>query len=102
MKVSIGPGLLLALLAAAPAAAQNDCGSAREDYGSAIEEMSRVMHLYGRCIDQSGGRTDCALEFKQIEKAQKRIEEAVMQIGFRCRAERQGKFGDQDSEPPPH
>ena len=99
MKAIIGSALALALLAAVPAAAQNDCGRIRDDYAQTIEELSRTMQIFARCVGTSNGRTDCALEFKQLEKAQKRHEQAVLQIGFRCRPERQGKFGDQDSEP---
>jgi hypothetical protein len=94
MKRTTGAAAAVALLTAMPAAAQNDCPGARDDYGRAVERVSETLRLYGRCIAGSGGRNDCALEFKQLEKAQKAFDEAVMQIGFRCRPERQGKFGD--------
>ena len=87
-------GALALILAAAPAAAQNDCAGAQDDYSRAVETVSQTLRLYTRCISGSGGHNACALEFKQLEKAQKAFDEAVMQIGFRCRPERQGKFGD--------
>jgi hypothetical protein len=95
MRIWSGAWLTL-LLVAAPAAAQNDCGGAREDYNQAIEAVSEALRFYSRCISESGGRNSCALEFKRLEKAQRSFDEAVMQIGFRCRPERQGKFGEPD------
>jgi hypothetical protein len=94
MKVSKGALLVLMLAGAVPASAQNDCAGARDDYGRAIEAVSDTLRLYSRCISTSGGHNSCALEFKRLEKAQQAFDEAVTQIGFRCRVERQGKFGD--------
>jgi hypothetical protein len=96
MRISQGVLFALMLTAAVPASAQNDCSGARDDYSRAIEAVADALRLYSRCISESGGRNSCALEFKRLEKAQRSFDEAVMQIGFRCRAERQGKFGEPD------
>ena len=58
MKAFIGSALGLALLAAVPAAAQNDCGRIRDDYAQTIEELSRTMQIFARCVGTSNGRTD--------------------------------------------
>jgi hypothetical protein len=84
------------LMLAAPASAQNDCGSVQGDYNRAIDQISDRMELYAKCVNESQGHDDCSLQFKQLEKAHRRFDEAVMTIGFRCRPERRGKSGEPD------
>ena len=84
--------LLLGL--AAPAPAQVDCGSARRDYNEAMDHIQTSIRPYLKCIGESGGADDCTLEFKQLERAQKRFDDAVLAIRLQCRGDRLPRMGD--------
>ena len=84
--------LLLAAPAAAPA--QVDCGGARRDYSDAIDHIQTTFRPYVKCINESNGANDCTLEFKQLERAQKRFDDAVLAIRMNCRSDRLPRMGD--------
>jgi hypothetical protein len=94
MRAYVGAALAALLLNAAPAAAQTDCGHFREEYQRAVDEISRTLTRYARCISRSGGQDDCALEYKQLEKAHKSFDEAVLGIRFNCRADRRSRTAE--------
>jgi hypothetical protein len=93
-NVAAAAALVGVATAAAPAAAQTDCNSYMDDYQVALQDVSNTLRLYGRCVDQSGGQDDCALQFKALEKAQKNFDRAVLQIRFNCRADRRARSAD--------
>ena len=87
-------GMAALLLATpGPALAQVDCASAREDYGQAIDQIETRLRPYVKCINESGGANDCMLEFKQLERAQKKFDEAILAIRLQCRPDRDPRGG---------
>jgi hypothetical protein len=94
--MSLRLAALSALLVAVPAAApaQVDCGGARRDYNDALDHIQTSFRPYVKCINESNGANDCVLEFKQLERAQKRFDDAVLAIRTNCRADRLPRMGD--------
>jgi hypothetical protein len=84
-----------ALLLVAPgvALAQNDCSGAQEDYNRVVNDLSRDMRSYWRCISESNGRNDCMLEFKRLERQQKRFDDEILSLRIRCNPERNRSRG---------
>lgn len=69
MNIYIG-NLTVALLLAAPLAAQADpdtCRAATEHYATALAETSDALAAYTRCIDGSRGDDACASEFLRLQ-----------------------------------
>ena len=86
----------LALLAAPVATqAQVDCPSAHREYQDAVDKIQSTFRPYARCISESSGRNTCALEFKQLERAQRKFDDAVMNIQVQCNAQRGSRVGDE-------
>jgi hypothetical protein len=94
--ISARPAAAAALVLAmsAPAPAQVDCGGARRDYGEAMDHIQTTLRPYVKCVNESGGADDCTLEFKQLERAQKRFDDAVLAIRLQCRVDRLPRMGD--------
>ncbi|HEY0414660.1 MAG TPA: hypothetical protein VGD66_16115 [Allosphingosinicella sp.] len=53
-----------------------------------------MLRQYARCIDRSAGDDDCALAFKQLQKAHRTFDEAVLEIRFNCRPDRRARSAD--------
>jgi hypothetical protein len=87
---------MAALLLTVPgaASAQVDCAAARRDFSEASENIQTRLRPYWRCVGQSNGGDDCMLEFKQVERAHKRFDDAVLSIRLQCRADRLPRMGD--------
>ncbi|MEA3035938.1 MAG: hypothetical protein QOH04_1703 [Sphingomonadales bacterium] len=93
-NVAAAAALVGMATATAPAAAQTDCNTYRDDYQLAIDDVSATLRLYARCLELSGGEDDCGLQFKALEKAQKKFDRAVLQIRFNCRSDRRARNAD--------
>lgn len=94
MRYPVAALAALVLATAAPVAAQTDCPSYRDAYQRAVDDIDDMLRLYAKCVSNSGGNDDCGLQFKQLEKAQKRFDAAVLDIRFNCRADRRAKSAD--------
>lgn len=92
LRIAAVSALLVAVPAAAPA--QVDCGGARRDYNDAMDHIQTTFRPYVKCINESNGTDSCMLEFKQLERAQKRLDDAVLAIRLTCRADRLPRMGD--------
>lgn len=88
-------GAAFALILAVPAAAeaQVDCPSAREEHQEALDKIQSTFRPYVRCLNESAGRDNCALEFKQIERAQKKFEDAIQNVQIQCNPQRSSRSG---------
>ena len=96
-RAAAAAALLLAM--SAPAPAQVDCNSARRDYNEAMDHIQTALRPYLKCVGESGGADDCTLEFKQLERAQKRFDDAVLAIRLQCRGDRLPRMGDTNQQP---
>jgi hypothetical protein len=93
-KLTGAAAALLFLLPLAASAQQTACKEAQDEHERVLDQLSEKMRRYARCVGDSAGNNDCALDFKQLDKAQKRFENSIMAIGFTCRSDRRAKSSD--------
>lgn len=83
----IGQLVAGALIAASVPVTQpaTDCDNSFRQYTLAAQTVLYSVKRYLKCIELSGARDDCSLEFRRMKNAQLEYESAVSIVGSRCR-----------------
>lgn len=69
-----------------PAYADVDqCERAIRDYKEASSELADYVNRYVRCLNNTDGSDDCSSEFSRLKRAQSDFEDAVSELGWKCR-----------------
>ncbi|ACL60469.1 hypothetical protein [Methylobacterium nodulans] len=75
--------ILILALSVQPAWA--DCTGATDRYNTAVEEVAYQLKRYARCVRDSDGADDCAMEFGRLRNSQTDFEGAVADRQSECR-----------------
>jgi hypothetical protein len=75
---------VMALCANAARSDSEKCSEAREEYQTAVGDVSSYLRSYTRCISESKGHDDCSIEFSRLQDAQTDCESAVASYKDDC------------------
>lgn len=67
------------------AADVEQCERAIRDYKEASSELADYVNRYVRCLNNTDGSDNCSSEFSRLKRAQSDFEDAVSELGWRCR-----------------
>jgi hypothetical protein len=81
---SVAIGFCLILSASAARSGTDECAEALDKYNSVLSDLSDTLRGYARCVSDSKGRDDCALEFGRLKSAQDDFESAVSDYQSDC------------------
>lgn len=66
---SLYASLVALALLSAPNANRTDCGNISQRYGAAVAKVVEALHVYEKCVSESGKRNDCAAEMQAVDTA---------------------------------